>query len=107
MLFKSNILVVVLSLHILDIVTLSSCEVAWVKRNVIDSFFVGKDGCKKNQRICTTRSALCQADASCLCSSSKPTFRNPVIKVNSGKTVYGNNSFGCVKNEYLRLGVGK
>ena len=103
---KPTILAVVL-LYIFGKVTLSSCEVVWVKRNVTDSFFVGNDGCKKNPRICTTRSAICQADSWCLCSSLRPTFRNPVIEVNSGKMVYGNDSFGCVNNQYIRFGVGK
>ena len=87
--------------------TLSGSKVARVKRNVTDSFFVGKDGCKKNPRICTARSALCQADGWCLCSSLRPTFRNPIIEVNSGKMVYHKNSFGCVNNQYIRFGVGK
>ena len=94
-------------LFFLGKVTLSSCEVAWVKRNDTDSFFVGKDGCRKNSRICTARSALCQADGSCLCSSLRPTFRNPVMEINSGKMLYRNNSFGCVNNQYIRFGVGK
>ena len=87
--------------------TFPGSEVVWVKRNLTDSFFVGKDGCKKNPRICTARSALCQADGSCLCTSLRPTFRNPIIEVNSGKMVYHKNSFGCINNQYIRFGVGK
>ena len=103
---KSIILSVVL-FYFLGKVALSSCEVVWIDRNVTDSFFVGKDGCKENPRICTTRSALCQDDGSCLCTSLRPTFRNPVIEINSGKMVYRNDSFGCVNNQYIRYGVGK
>ena len=102
-----SIILVGVFLFFLGKVTLSSCEVAWVARNHTDSFFVGKDGCKKNPRVCSTRSAICQADGWCLCSSLRPTFRNPIIEVNSGKTVYRNNSFGCVNNQYIRFGVGK
>ena len=103
---KSITLSVVL-FYFLGKVALSSCEVVWIARNVTDSFFVGKDGCKKNPRICTTRSALCQDDGSCLCTSLRPTFRNPLIEINSGKMVYRNDSCGCVNNQYIRYGVGK
>ena len=104
---SKSIILVGVFLFFLGKVTLSSCEVAWVTRNVTDSFFVGKDGCKKNSRICSTRSALCQTDGWCLCSSIRPTFRNPVIEFSSRKAVYHNNSFGCVNNQYIRFGVGK
>ena len=103
---NSSILVVVF-FYIVSEVTLSSCDVVFVDRNVTDRFFVGKDGCKKNPRICMTRSALCQADGWCLCTSLRPTFRNPIVEVNSGKMVHRNYSFGCVNNQYIRFGVGK
>ena len=85
---------------------LGSCEVVSVKRNVVDSFFVGKNGCATNTSICTMRFAKCKSDGWCLCSSLKPTYRNPVITVNSGKFANGM-SDGCVNNQYIQFGDGK
>ena len=105
---KVNIFLLVFVL-ILGKVSLSTCtEVVSVKRSYRDSFRVGKlFGCLNDSTVCTTRSATCQSDGSCLCTSSRRTFRNPVIEIKSGKLVYGNNTYGCVNNQYIRYGVGK
>ena len=87
-------------------VVMTGCEVVLVNRNITDSFRVGEDGCKNNasDSVCTSL-ATCQSDGSCLCSGSKPNFRNPNIIVGGGLE-YGD-SYGCVSSEHLRFGVGK
>ena len=100
MLPKCNTLFVTF-FYILGKVTLSSCEVVSVKRNVVDSFLSGENGCTSNASVCTTRSATCQPDGWCLCSSSKPTFWNTIKEMG-----YLDND-GCVSNDYVRAGNGK
>ena len=104
---KSSILFVIFFQLLLGKVTLSSCEVVFVDRKAVDYFYVGKDGCVNDTSVCTTRSATCKSDGWCLCSSSRQTHRNPVIEIDSGKTVYRKNSYGCVNNQYIRFDVGK
>ena len=72
-----------------------------VKRNVVDSFLVGENGCRDEPSVCTTRSATCQPDGWCLCSSSRPTFWNSATTTGYGR------ADGCVSNDYVRAGVGK
>jgi hypothetical protein len=49
-------------------VAVTGCKVVWVKRNVTDSFRVGKDGCTNDTSICRRSSATCQPDSGlCLC----------------------------------------
>ncbi|CAB4044499.1 Hypothetical predicted protein [Paramuricea clavata] len=84
-------------------VIMTGCEVVLVNRNVTDSFRVGNDGCTNDATVCTS-SATCQSDGSCLCSDSKPNFRNPVI-IADGAIKYGD-SYGCVSSEFMRSGVG-
>ena len=84
-------------------VVLTGCKVVWVNRNVADSFRVGKDGCTNDTSVCKS-SATCQSDASCLCNSNKPSYRNPVIEVNGSKIVYGD-SYGCIDNDIFRFNV--
>jgi hypothetical protein len=87
-------------------VVMTGCEVDLVNRNDVDSFRVGKDGCKNNasDSVCTSLAA-CQSDGSCLCSGSKPNFRNPnIIAVDEIKY---DDSYGCVNSENLRFEVGK
>ena len=100
---KAHIFVVIV-FYCLGKVTLSSCEVVSVNRNVTDSFLVGENGCTNNPSVCTTRSAICQPDGWCLCSSLRPTYRNPVIQVKSRKLHYGSVD-GCVSNQYISAGV--
>lgn len=96
---KSNI-VFLIFFYFLGKVTLSTCEVVSVNRNVVDSFLVGENGCTNNPSVCTRRSATCQPDGWCLCSSSKPTFWNPVKKIGYVDID------GCVSNDLIRAGVG-
>ena len=84
---------------------MSGCEVVWVKRNVTDSFRVGKGGCTNDTSVCTNVSATCQDDGSCLCQSETPNYRNPVIK-KLKDFVYGD-SYGCINKTLIRYGVGK
>ena len=81
----------------------TSSEVVSVKRNVVDSFLVGENGCKNKPSVCTTRSATCQPDGWCLCRSSRPTFWKSATRKGFG---YGYVD-GCVSNDYIRAGVGK
>ena len=74
-----------------------------VKRNVVDSFLVGEINCRNKSSVCTTRSATCQPDGWCLCSSSRPTFWNSATRKSYG---YGHVD-GCVSNDYIRAGIGK
>jgi hypothetical protein len=72
---------------------------------ITDSFRVGEDGCTNNASVWTI-SATCQFDgSSCLCSGSKPNFRNPNIIVGGNVLKYGD-SYGCVSSDHLRFGVG-
>ena len=72
-----------------------------VKRNVLDSFLVGENGCRDESSVCTTRSATCQPDGWCLCRSSRPTFWKSATTTGYGRVD------GCVSNDYVRAGVGK
>jgi hypothetical protein len=87
-------------------VVMTDGEVVWVNRNVTDSFRVGKDGCTSDENVCTSVSATCQPDGSCLCKTGSPTFRNPVIERSSGTLIYGS-TYGCIDNRFIVLGVGK
>ena len=97
---KANIIFVIV-FYIFGKVTLSSCEVVSVNRNVVDSFYVGENGCTNDPSVCTTRSATCQPDGWCLCSSLRPTFWNPEIEIGYV------NFDGCASNDLIRAGVGK
>ena len=61
-------------------VVASSNEVVLVKRNVRDSFGVGKDGCTNDPSVCK-ESATCQPDTGlCLCNEGLPNFVNLIEK---------------------------
>ena len=79
-------------------------EVVFVNRNVTDSFRVGKDGCTNDASVCTSVSATCQDDGSCLCNFKNPNYRNPVIEITSSELVYGD-SYGCIESDIIRFGV--
>ena len=80
---------------------MTGCEVAWVNRNVTDSFRVGKDGCTNNTSVCPS-SSTCQADSGlCLCLDIEPSFRNPTRKPGNDTT------YGCLSNRHIRLGAGE
>jgi hypothetical protein len=79
---------------------MTGCEVVRVNRNALDSFCVGKDGCKFDTSVCTSR-ATCQSDNSCLCSDDEPNFRNPRTRAGDSK------DYGCLDSESIRTGVGK
>ena len=81
----------------------TSSEVVSVKRNVVDSFLVGENGCRDEPSVCTTRSATCQPDGWCFCRSSRPTFWKSETTKGRG---YGYVD-GCVSNDYIRAGDGK
>ncbi|CAB4026456.1 Hypothetical predicted protein, partial [Paramuricea clavata] len=81
-------------------IVLTGCEVILVNRNGLDSFRVGKDGCKLDTSVCTSP-ATCQSDKSCLCSDDEPNFRNPRTRAGDGK------NYGCLDSESIRAGVGK
>lgn len=85
-------------------VLMTRCEVVWVNRSITDSFRVGKDGCTNNASVCNLTHAVCQADGSCLCNSTKPNFRNPSLKLlkNSSKVV-STDTYGCTDSAVLRL----
>ena len=88
-------------------VVMIGCEVVCVNRNVTDSFRVGRNGCTNDTNVCANVSATCQSDGSCLCDSTSPNYRNPVIEFNENmEFVYGS-SYGCIKNMLIRYGVGE
>ena len=77
---------------------LSSSEVVSVNRSKIDSFLVGKDGCKNND-VCPT-SATCQtSDGLCKCNSNKPTYRTLLSKTNGMRGLV----YGCVSDSLIGL----
>ena len=84
---------------------MTGCEVVLVKRNVTDSFRVGKDGCTNDTSVCKSN-ATCQPDGSCLCNSESLSYRNLVLGINGSEIVYGD-SYGCIDNEIIRFGAGK
>ena len=85
-------------------VVMTGGEVVWVNRNVPDNFRVGECGCTNDTSVCESVSATCRkSDGSCMCNSTRPNFRNPIITAN---TTYGD-TYGCVDNSLIRLGVGK
>ena len=78
---------------------LSSSEVVLVNRNQIDSFRVGKDGCKNDNNICST-SAICRmSDGFCQCKSNTPTYRKFILNTNGLKGLV----YGCVSNSLIGL----
>ena len=83
-------------------VVVTAGQVVWVNRNVADSFRVGQDGCTNDTSVCTNVSATCQSDGSCICNSTRPNFRHPVITPN---ITYGD-TYGCIDNLLKRFGVG-
>jgi hypothetical protein len=93
-------LVLVWVIYLSDKMVMTGCEVILVNRNALDSFRVGKDGCKFDTSVCTSH-AKCQSDGSCLCSDDEPNFRNPRTKAGDGK------DYGCLDSDSIRAGVGK
>ena len=84
-------------------VVMTAGEVVWVNRNVADSFRVGQDGCTNDTSVCTNVSATCRkSDGSCMCNSTRPNFRNPVIIPN----ITDGDTYGCVDKFLMRFGVG-
>ena len=78
---------------------LSSSEVTLVSRNQIDSFLVGKDGCKKNINVCPT-SAFCRtSDGFCQCKAGTPTYRTFILNTNGLKGLM----YGCVSDSWFGL----
>ena len=74
-------------------------KVVLVKRNVRDSFRVGKDGCANNTSVCTS-SATCQPDTGlCLCNENLPNFVNLIEKVSTGQYL-------CINNNMIPYLVG-
>ena len=85
-------------------VVMTGGEVVAVNRNVTDNFRVGQDGCTNDTSVCTNVSATCrESDGSCLCNSTRPNFRNPVITPN---ITYGD-TYGCVDKFLMRFSVGE
>ncbi len=84
-------------------VVMTGGEVVSVNRNVTDNFRVGESGCTNDTSVCTNVSATCRkSDGSCLCNSTRPNFRNPIITAN---TTYGD-TYGCVDKFPMRFRVG-
>ena len=78
---------------------LSSSEVILVSRNQIDSFLVGRDGCKNNTNVCPT-SAFCRtSDGFCQCKNGIPTYRQFILNTNGLKGLM----YGCVSDSMIGL----
>ena len=98
------VLVIIFFFSVLIDVSLSYDQVYLVRRNNIDYFRVGKNGCTKNGSACTSSATCERENGLCRCGGDKPTFRNPVIKFNNSKTVFAE-VYGCVDNDLiLRVG---
>ena len=105
MTLKTNINLIFFFFLVIKVV-LSDSQVLSVNRHLIDSFRVGDDGCTNDASVCTS-SAICNRETGfCECSSIKPNFRNPAIISVDGSLKFSN-LYGCVNNEYIRLGVGE
>ena len=69
-------------------------KVVLVKRNVTDSFRVGKNGCTNIASVCTS-SATCQSDTGlCLCNEDLPNYVNSIEKCSNGQ-------YCCVANNMI------
>ena len=96
----------VLFFYLVSKVVLSDSQVFSVNRNLIDSFRVGQDGCKSDASVCTNSATCDRVTGFCWCSNSKPNFRNPAIILVDSSLNFSD-SYGCVSEEYIRLGAGK
>ena len=70
-------------------------QLAFVTRNVSDSFHFQEANCVDESSACSDRNALCQSDGSCLCRNSTPDYVSPKFVVIHGYLAYGN-SDGCM-----------
>ncbi len=84
-------------------VATSAREVILVNRNVTDSFYVGKYGCRNNAGVCMSFATCRHSDGLCLCNKASPNFRNPTIVI-AGSLKYGN-TFGCLSGSYVRRNI--
>ena len=79
---------------------LTSCEVVWVNRDVVDSFHVGKDGCTYDSSVCTNSHATCiNRGGECLCKVSNANFKNPTTRRGDNK------GYGCLDDSNIRVGL--
>jgi hypothetical protein len=77
---------------------LTGCEVVLVNRDLLDSFRVGKDGCKHDTSVCTNFDARCtKPGGQCLCTVFKPNYINPRTRAGDDK------GHGCVDSTALEL----
>ena len=81
------------------VMALSSSEVTLVSRNQVDSFLVGKDGCKNNTNVCPT-SAFCRmSDGFCQCKCDTPSYRTFIFNTKGLKGL----AYGCVSDSLIGL----
>ena len=82
---------------------LCSSEVVLVNRDEIDSFRVGRDGCKSNTMspndVCPTSANCRMPEGICECDSSRPTYRKFILNTNGLKGLV----YGCVNDSLIGL----